>query len=276
MNSSVSTGLNVFLAEIGRIDVLTAAQEVVLAKRIELGDADAKHAMVTANLRLVVSIAKRYRNNGLPFVDLIQEGTIGLVRAVDKFDHRKGFKLSTYATWWIRQAVTRAIADKARGIRMPVHVVGRVNDLTRCERLLGAELGREPRSEELAAAFDSTVAEVEAYRRYAQSPASLSAPVGDDGAELVDLLVDESSARPDDEVETALRKEAVRSMLRSLPPRSRCILELRYGLSGHAPMTLGEIGLIYDLTRERVRQIERISLDALASLRAAEGLRPAA
>jgi RNA polymerase primary sigma factor len=172
--------------------------------------------------------------------------------------------------------VTRAIADKARGIRMPVHVVGRVNDLARCERLLRGELGREPRSEELAAAFGSTVADVEACRRYAQVPVSLSSPLGDDGAELGDLLIDESLARPDDEAERSLRKEALRSMLRSLPPRSRCILELRYGLSGHAPMTLGEIGLIYDLTRERVRQIERISLDALASLRAADGLRPAA
>jgi RNA polymerase primary sigma factor len=268
------TGLNLFLKAIGRIDLLTAAQEVELAKRIERGDMDAKRQMVEANLRLVVSIAKRYRNQGLPFVDLIQEGTIGLVRAAEKFDHRKGFKFSTYATWWIRQAVARALADKARTIRMPVHVVEKLNKILRVERDLRVRLGREPHTAEIAGALDSTVAEVDAIRRYDKAPLSLASPVGDEGdAEFGDFLPDESTALPDEQAETALRKETLLKILGSLSPRARRILELRYGLRGQAPMTLDEIGRMFDVTRERIRQIESRSLKALSGLADAEALR---
>ena len=196
----VSTeALQLFLKDIGKVDLLTAAQEIELAKRIERGDHRAKQEMVEANLRLVVSIAKRYRNQGLPFLDLIQEGTIGLVRAAEKFDHRKGFKFSTYATWWIRQAVARALADKARTIRMPVHVVEKLNKIVRTERKLRAELGREPSSQEIARELDLTLDEVEQIRRSAQTPVSLEKPVGDDEeSEFGHFITDELAPQPDE------------------------------------------------------------------------------
>jgi RNA polymerase primary sigma factor len=275
-NDDPATGLTLFLKQIGRIDLLTAAQEVELAKRIERGDLDAKRQMVEANLRLVVSIAKRYSNQGLPLVDLIQEGTIGVARAAEKFDHRLGFKFSTYATWWIRQAVARALADKARTIRMPVHVVEKLNKIVRVERDLQVRLGREPHAAEIAGALDSTVAEVDVIRRYAQAPLSLASPVGEDeDAEFGDFLPDESTVLPDDEAETAFRNEALLKILGSLSPRARRILELRYGLGGQAPMTLEEIGRMFDVTRERVRQIESHSLKMLSGLADAEALRQA-
>jgi RNA polymerase primary sigma factor len=275
-DDDTSTGLNLFLKEIGRVELLTAAQEVELAKRIERGDMEAKRQMVEANLRLVVSIAKRYRNQGLPFVDLIQEGTIGLTRAAEKFDHRLGFKFSTYATWWIRQAIARSLADKARTIRMPVHVVEKLNKIVRAERDLQVRLGREPHTAEIAGALDSTVAEVDEIRRYAETPLSLASPVGEgDDAEFGDFLPDESTALPDEEAETALRKEALLKILGSLSPRARRILELRYGLRGQAPMTLDEIGRMFDVTRERIRQIESRSLKTLSGLADAEALRQA-
>src|SRR5437773_1383286 len=206
--------LQLFLKDIGRVDLLTAAQEVELAKRIERGDHRAKQEMVEANLRLVVSIAKRYRNQGLPFLDLIQEGTIGLVRAAEKFDYRKGFKFSTYATWWIRQAVARAIADKGRTIRMPVHVVEKLNRIMRSERKLRAERGREPTTEEIARDLDMSLEEVEHIRRSAQTPVSLEKPVGDDDeSEFGHFLADESTPLPDELAETALQREALRSIL---------------------------------------------------------------
>src|ERR1041385_2381950 len=202
--------LQLFLKDVGKVSLLTAAQEVELAKRIEAGDHRAKQAMVEANLRLVVSIAKRYRNQGLPFLDLIQEGTIGLVRAAEKFDYRKGFKFSTYATWWIRQAVARALADKARTIRMPVHVVEKLNKIVRSERKLRAELGREPSAEEIGVELDISAVEVDQIRRRAQTPVSLEKPVGDEEeSEFGHFITDESAPLPDEAAETTLRRETL-------------------------------------------------------------------
>src|SRR5579864_841196 len=214
--------LQLFLKDIGKVELLTAAQEVELAKRIERGDHGAKQEMVEANLRLVVSIAKRYRNQGLPFLDLIQEGTIGLVRAAEKFDHRKGFKFSTYATWWIRQAVARALADKARTIRMPVHVVEKLNKILRTERKLRAEHGREPTSLEIARELDFTVEEVDQVRRTAQAPVSLEKPVGDDEeSEFGHYLEDDSLPAPDEVTGLTLRNETLTRALALLGERER-------------------------------------------------------
>ncbi len=274
----VSTdALQLFLKDIGKVDLLTAAQEVELAKRIERGDHRAKQEMVEANLRLVVSIAKRYRNQGLPFLDLIQEGTIGLVRAAEKFDHRKGFKFSTYATWWIRQAVARALADKARTIRMPVHVVEKLNKIVRSERKLRAELGREPLSEEIAKELDLTVDEVEHIRRSAQVPVSLEKPVGDDEeSEFGHFLTDETQPLPEEAVEETLRKDTLRRILSMLSQRERRVLEMRYGLNGERPRTLDEVGRTFNVTRERIRQIENQTLKKLRALADAQRLRDVA
>jgi RNA polymerase primary sigma factor len=269
--------LQLFLKDIGKVPLLTAAQEVELAKRIERGDHGAKQAMVEANLRLVVSIAKRYRNQGLPFLDLIQEGTIGLVRAAEKFDYRKGFKFSTYATWWIRQAVARAIADKGRTIRMPVHVVEKLNRILRAERKLRAERGREPTTEEIARELDMSVDEVEHIRRSAQTPVSLEKPVGDDDeSEFGHFLADESTPLPDELAETALQRETLRSILSALSERERQVLEMRYGLDGQQPRTLDEVGRAFNVTRERIRQIEHQGLKKLRALADAQRVRDVA
>jgi len=269
--------LQLFLKDIGKVPLLTAAQEVELAKRIERGDHSAKQAMVEANLRLVVSIAKRYRNQGLPFLDLIQEGTIGLVRAAEKFDYRKGFKFSTYATWWIRQAVARAIADKGRTIRMPVHVVEKLNRILRSERKLRAERGREPTIEEIARDLDMTSEEVAQIRRSAQTPVSLEKPVGDDDeSEFGHFLADDSTPLPDELAETALQREALRSILGALSERERMVLELRYGLDGQQPRTLDEVGRTFNVTRERIRQIEHQGLKKLRALADAQRVRDVA
>ena len=274
----VSTdALQLFLKDIGKVDLLTAAQEVELAKRIERGDHRAKQQMVEANLRLVVSIAKKYRNQGLAFLDLIQEGTIGLVRAAEKFDHRKGFKFSTYATWWIRQAVARALADKSRTIRMPVHVVEKLNKIGRSERKLRAELGCEPNAAQIALDLDLTIDEVEAIRRSAQTPVSLEKPVGDEEeSELGHFLTDESQLLPEEAVEETLRKDALLRILGSLSSRERRVLELRYGLDGQHPQTLDEVGRAFNVTRERIRQIENQSLKKLRALADARALREVA
>jgi RNA polymerase primary sigma factor len=269
--------LQLFLKDIGKVDLLTAAQEVELAKRIERGDHRAKQEMVEANLRLVVSIAKRYRNQGLPFLDLIQEGTIGLVRAAEKFDYRKGFKFSTYATWWIRQAVARALADKARTIRMPVHVVEKLNKIARAERKLRAELGREPLAYEIGKELELTADEVEQIRRSAQAPVSLEKPVGDEEeSEFGHFITDESAPAPDEAAETSFRKEALTKVLGMLSPRERAVLELRYGLDGKPPRTLDEVGRTFNVTRERIRQIENQSLKKLRALADSQKLRDAA
>ena len=269
--------LQLFLKDIGKVRLLTAQEEVDLAKRIERGDLDAKQKMVESNLRLVVSIAKNYRNQGLPFLDLIQEGTLGLVRAAEKFDYRKGFKFSTYATWWIRQAVARAIADKGRTIRMPVHVVEKLNKIHRSERKLRAELAREPTIPEIARDLDFSIEEVEQIRRSAQTPVSLEKPVGDDDeSEFGHFLTDVTAQLPDEAAEMALRREALRSILGSLSPRERAVLELRYDLDGQQPRTLDEVGRTFNVTRERIRQIEHQSLKKLRALAEANNVRDVA
>ena len=259
--------LQLFLKDIGRVPLLTAADEVRLAKRIEAGDQEAKRQMVEANLRLVVSIAKGYRGRGLPFLDLIQEGTLGLVRAVEKFDWRRGFKFSTYATWWIRQAVTRALADKGRTIRIPVHVVEKLNQISRAERVLIGQLGREPTVDEIGEAAGLPPDEVEEILRSAQPTVSLEKPVGEEEeSELGRFLADETSVAPELSAEVSLREQALRELLDQLSYRERRVLELRYGLRGEKPRTLDELGRMFNVTRERIRQVESQSLQKLASL----------
>jgi RNA polymerase primary sigma factor len=272
-HSPFPDALQAFLKGIGKVVLLTAAQEVELAKRIERGDRRAVQLMVEANLRLVVSIAKRYRNQGLPFLDLIQEGTIGLVRAAEKFAHRKGFKFSTYATWWIRQAVARALADKARTIRMPVHAVETLNKILRADRQLRAKGGPEPTSAEIALEVEMPVPEVEQILRASQTPVSLANPVGETGdAEFGDFLVDENDKLPDEQVESIFRNETLRRLLETLPGREREILERRYGLDGGDPATLDELGRSFNVTRERIRQLEKKSLRKLQELARATNL----
>ena len=268
--------LQLFLKDIGKVRLLTAQEEVDLAQRIEKGDLDAKQKMVESNLRLVVSIAKNYRNQGLPFLDLIQEGTLGLVRAAEKFDYRKGFKFSTYATWWIRQAIARARADKARTIRIPVHVVEKLNKIGRAERKLVTELGREPTPDEIAEVTGIDPEEVESIKRSAQSPVSLEKPVGDEEeSEFGQFIADEKAESPFDRAVDLLTKEALKESLESLSYRERRVLELRYGLGGEHPRTLDEVGRTFNVTRERIRQIENQSLKKLQSLNEAQKLREA-
>jgi RNA polymerase primary sigma factor len=272
--SSVHTdALQAFLKDIGKVNLLTAAQEVQLAKRIERGDPGAQQQMIEANLRLVVSIAKRYRNQGLPFLDLIQEGTLGLVRATEKFDHRRGFKFSTYATWWIRQAVARALADKARTIRMPAHVVERLNKIRQSERKLHSVLGREPTQAEIAEDVDLGINEVERIMASARAPISLESPAGEEGdAEFGDLLTDETAPLPEEVADTGFRLGALAECLATLSFRERRVLELRYGLNGELPTTLEEVGKVFSVTRERIRQIENSSLRKLRTSGAAKAL----
>jgi RNA polymerase primary sigma factor len=259
--------LQLFLADIGRHKLLTAAEEVMLAKAIERGDLTAKRRMIESNLRLVVSIAKGYRGLGVPFLDLIQEGTLGLNRAVEKFDWRRGYKFSTYATWWIRQSVQRAVANHARTIRVPVHVVERQQKLGRAARRLEVELGREATKEELAEATGLPLQHVDEALGAAQASVSLNQTVGaDDEGELGDLFADREAADPFDEAEESLRRQGVRRALDALPERERRILELRFGFEGE-PWTLEAIGHELDLTRERVRQLEGQALARLAALR---------
>jgi RNA polymerase primary sigma factor len=266
--------LALFLRDIGKVRLLTAQEEVSLAKRIWRGDLDAKQKMVESNLRLVVSIAKNYRHQGLPFLDLIQEGTIGLVRAAEKFDYRKGFKFSTYATWWIRQATARALADKARTIRIPVHIVEKVNKIGRAERKLVTEFGREPTLEEIAEVTGIEPDEVESIKRSAQTPISLEKPVGDEQqSEFGQFLADERAESPYERAVEILTNEALQHALESLTYRERRVLELRYGLGDKHPRTLDEVGRAFNVTRERIRQIESKSLKKLASLAEAQKLR---
>ena len=268
--------LRLYLRSIGKVDLLTAAQEVELAKRIERGDMIAKRQMVEANLRLVVSIAKGYLGRGLSFLDLIQEGSLGLIRAVEKFDYRRGYKFSTYATWWIRQAVTRAIADKARTIRIPVHMVEKLNRVAHVERQLVQKFGREPEPAEIAEELRWPLGEVREILRVAQLPISLEKPVGDeDDSELGDFVADDTVAEPFEEASEHLQKEGVRRALSALPERERQVIELRYGLTGMEPLTLEEVGNTFGVTRERIRQIENNTLKKLQHLPEAQMLREA-
>jgi RNA polymerase primary sigma factor len=268
--------LRLYLRSIGRVDLLTADQEVFLAKRIERGDMIAKQQMIEANLRLVVSIAKGYLGRGLSFLDLIQEGSLGLIRAVEKFDYRRGYKFSTYATWWIRQAVTRAIADKARTIRIPVHMVEKLNKVVHVERQLVQEFGREPNPEEIALELQWTTREVKDILRISQLPVSLEKPIGEEeDSELGDFVEDETAESPFELASENLRRENVRRALDALPPREREVIEMRYGLKGHKARTLEEVGRAFGVTRERIRQIENNTLKKLEGLPEAQRLRDA-
>jgi RNA polymerase primary sigma factor len=268
--------LRLYLRSIGRVPLLTAEQEVSLAKRIERGDMQAKQHMVEANLRLVVSIAKGYLGRGLTFLDLIQEGSLGLIRAVEKFDYRRGYKFSTYATWWIRQAVTRAIADKGRTIRIPVHMVEKLNKVVHVERQLVQSLGREPTPDEIAGELECTVREVRDIQRMAQQPVSLEKPIGEEEeSELGDFVEDEAAVSPFDQASDNLRRENVRNALEALPQREREVIEMRFGLTGGRPRTLEEVGRAFNVTRERIRQIENHTLKKLESLPEAQRLRDA-
>jgi len=269
---TTTDALQLFLREAGRHPLLTAAQEVELAKKIEGGDRAAKQRMIQSNLRLVVSIAKNYRNQGLPFLDLIQEGTLGLIRAVEKFDWRRGYKFSTYATWWIRQAVARALADKARTIRMPVHIVERMQKMNRAERTLWASLGREPSLEEIAEEANLPLQQAKEVKAAARASTSLDAPVGEADDAVLGDFVPGVEPLPDEQVEDSLRSQTLATALRALPERHRCVVVLRYGLDDSDPKTLEEIGRRLGLTRERVRQIEVEALKRLATLHEMESV----
>jgi RNA polymerase primary sigma factor len=269
---TTTDALQLFLRDAGRHPLLTAAQEVELAKRIERGEGQAKQTMIQSNLRLVVSIAKNYRNQGLPFLDLIQEGTLGLIRAVEKFDWRRGYKFSTYATWWIRQAVARALADKARTIRMPVHIVERMQKLNRAERTLWTQLGREPTLEEIAEEANLPIAQAHEVKAAARASTSLDQPVGDTEDAVFGDFVAGEGPLPDEQVEVSLRCQALAEALAALSERERKVLILRYGLDDAEPKTLEEIGRRLGLTRERVRQIETEALKRLARLREMEAV----
>jgi RNA polymerase primary sigma factor len=273
--ASTTDALQLFLNEAGRYKLLTAAEEVELAKRIERGDKAAKDLLINSNLRLVVSIAKKYQGHGLTLLDLIQEGIIGLIRAAEKFDWRKGFKFSTYATWWIRQAVQRGVANKARTIRIPVHVVEREQRIVRAERDLIGRLERMPTDTEVAEAAKLPLKQVREVRAAARAVASLDRPVGEDDSATYGDLFASDDAQPDEQVEVELTEQALHRAVASLPEREREILRLRYGLGGENPRSLEEIGRVLGITRERVRQIETEALRRLAERRELAGLKAA-
>ncbi len=267
IRSHISTDpIRAYLHEIGKIPLLNAEEEVILAKRIEKGDQEAKDLLTTANLRLVVSIAKKYAKRGLDLLDLIQEGNIGLMRAVEKFEYRKGFKFSTYATWWIRQAITRAIADQARTIRIPVHMIETINKLSKVINKLSAKLGRSPKPEEIAEEMDMEIEKVHEIIKIAQRPSSLDAPIGEDkDSKLGDIIPDEYSVLPADIASWAFLKKQVNKMLKNLTDREKKVLELRFGLKDGVSRTLEEVGHEFKVTRERIRQIEAKALKTLKS-----------
>jgi RNA polymerase primary sigma factor len=263
MTDSVSLldPVRIYLKEIGRVALLKAEEEVALAKAIEAGDEEAGHRLAEANLRLVVSIAKKYTARGVSFLDLIQEGNLGLLRAVEKFDYHRGYKFSTYAYWWIRQAITRALADKARTIRIPVHMIEIINRLARVSWRLAQELEREPTDEEIADELGLTPERVKEIRRVAQDPVSLETPVGDDGdAELGELIEDTGAIRPQDAAASTMLGVEVEDILDTLTPRERRVIQLRFGLVDGHPRTLDEVGRRFGVTRERIRQIEAKAL----------------
>jgi len=256
--------VRMYLKEIGRVPLLTAEEEIELAKRMEQGDEEAKRLLAEANLRLVVSIAKRYVGRGMLFLDLIQEGNLGLIKAVEKFDYRKGFKFSTYATWWIRQAITRAIADQARTIRIPVHMVETINKLIRVQRQLLQELGREPTPEEIAQQMDIPVERVREIMKIAQEPVSLETPIGEEeDSHLGDFIEDEDALAPAEAASYMLLREQLEEVLETLTPREEKVLRLRFGLDDGRSRTLEEVGQEFGVTRERIRQIEAKALRKL-------------
>ena len=266
--------IRMYLKEIGKIPLLTADEEVALAKRIEAGDQSAKDELIQANLRLVVSIAGHYNNRGMQYLDLIQEGNMGLIKAADKFDYRKGFKFSTYATWWIRQSITRALADQARTIRIPVHMVETINRLIRTSRQLMQDLGREPTTAEIADAMHLTEARVQEIIKIAQDPVSLETPIGEEeDSHLGDFIPDETAPAPADAAFYALQREQLMEVLDTLTEREKKVICLRYGLDGGKSYTLEEVGEIFKVTRERIRQIEAKALRKLRTNRQIKNLR---
>ena len=260
----INDPVRMYLKEIGRVDLLSAEEEITLAERIEEGDEEAKRRLAEANLRLVVSIAKRYVGRGMQFLDLIQEGNMGLIKAVEKFDYRKGFKFSTYATWWIRQAITRAIADQARTIRIPVHMVETINKLIRVQRQLLQDLGREPSPEEIAEEMDLTPEKVREILKIAQEPVSLETPIGEeDDSHLGDFIEDQDATSPSEHAAYELLKEQLEGVLDTLTDREENVLRLRFGLDDGRTRTLEEVGKVFGVTRERIRQIEAKALRKL-------------
>jgi len=274
VKTPTSDPVRLYLKEIGRVSLLTAEEEVTLAKRIERQDMEAKRKLIQANLRLVVSIAKRYVGRGMLFLDLIQEGNLGLIRAVEKFDYRKGYKFSTYATWWIRQAITRAIADQARTIRIPVHMVETINKLIRVQRQLLQDRGREPTPFEIAKEMDITPEKVREILKISQEPVSLETPIGEEeDSQLGDFIEDKDAVAPCEAVSDIMQKEDLSEVLGSLTHRERKVIELRFGLKGEHPRTLEEVGQKFGVTRERIRQIEAKTLVKLKSYRESQRLK---
>jgi RNA polymerase primary sigma factor len=274
--AATTDSLQLFLNEAGRYPLLTAAEEVDLAKKIERGDVEAKNRMINSNLRLVVSIAKKYQGHGLSLLDLIQEGVIGLIRAVEKFDWRRGYKFSTYATWWIRQAVQRGVANKSRTIRIPVHIADREQKIGRAERELMAKLGRPPTDEEVSEASKISLKHLNEVRQAARAVTSLDKPLGDDNDASIGDLVGVAEGGVEEEVEVSLTETTLHRALANLPDREQTVLTLRYGLGREEPQSLEEIGRRLGITRERVRQIEATALERLAVSREIEALRTAA
>jgi RNA polymerase primary sigma factor len=269
-----SDPVRLYFTEVGKVALLTADQEVSLARRIERRDMAAKRQLIEANLRLIVSIAKRYSGHGMSLLDLIQEGNLGLMRAVEKFDYRRGYKFSTYATWWIRQAITRAVADQSRTIRVPVHMVEQINRLIRVQRQLLQEIGREPTAEEVAAEMGMTAQKVREILTISQEPVSLETPLGDEGnSQLGDFIEDEQAVEPLEAVSEALQREELDQVLSALTYREHTIIKLRFGLAGGHPHTLEEVGEQFGITRERIRQIEAKTLTKLRSYRQCQRLR---
>ncbi|HUH15418.1 MAG TPA: sigma-70 family RNA polymerase sigma factor [Gaiellaceae bacterium] len=274
--TATTDSLQLFLNEAGRYPLLTAAEEVELAKKIEAGDVEAKNRMINSNLRLVVSIAKKYQGHGLSLLDLIQEGVIGLIRAVEKFDWRRGYKFSTYATWWIRQAVQRGVANKSRTIRIPVHIADREQKIGRAERELVAKLGRAPTDEEISKASKVSLKHLKEVRQAARAVTSLDKPLGADNDSSIGDLVGVAAGGVEEEVEISLTESTLHRALEALPDREREVLELRYGLGREEPQSLEEIGRRLGVTRERIRQIEATALERLAVSREIDALRSAA
>jgi RNA polymerase primary sigma factor len=274
LKTASSDPVYIYLRQIGRVSLLTGAEEVALAKRIERQDGEAKQRLIEANLRLVVSIAKRYMGRGMPFLDLIQEGNLGLMRAVEKFDYRRGFKFSTYATWWIRQGVTRGLANQARTIRLPAHMVEIMNQLFRVQRQLRQEMDTEPTPEQIAVAMDITPQKVRDILKMSQDPVSLENPVGEQGdAQLGDFVEDKTAVAPLEAVGDVMRREQIAAALGLLTRREREIIELRFGLKGGPPCTLEDVGHSFGLTRERIRQIEVKTMAKLKSYRESQSLK---
>ena len=271
---SLDDPVRMYLKEIGHVPLLTAEEEVALAQRMEAGDEEARHRLEEANLRLVVSIAKRYVGRGMLFLDLIQEGNLGLLKAVEKFDYSKGYKFSTYATWWIRQAITRSISDQARTIRVPVHMIEQINKVVRESRQLMQKLGREPSDDEIAQQLGWPVTRVKQVKNVAREPISLETPIGEEEDSLLgDFIEDKEVENPASQTADTLLREQIRSVLDTLPPREQEVLKMRFGLDDGYSLTLEEVGLYFNVTRERIRQIEAKALRRLRHPRRANGLR---